>query len=58
MAYFTYKKPLNKKTSITLEHNGKKLKIESENESIPSVEQFMDFFAEDTVGISENSPCE
>lgn len=58
VAYFTYKKPLNKKTSITLERNGKKLKIESENESMPSIEQFMDFFAEDTVGISQNSSCE
>ena len=44
---FTYKKPLNKKISITLEHDGKKLKIESENESIPSIEQFMGFFTED-----------
>jgi hypothetical protein len=47
VAYFTYKKPLNKKISITLEHDGKKLKIESENESIPSIEQFMGFFTED-----------
>jgi len=45
-AYFTYKKPLNSKTSVTLECNGKKLKIESENEPIPSVEEFMAFFGE------------
>lgn len=58
VAYFTYKKPLNKKTSITLECNGKKLKIESENESMPSVEQIIAFFAEDTMDISGNVPCE
>lgn len=58
VAYFTYKKPLNKKTSITLECNGKRLKIESENESVPSVEQFIAFFSEDIKDISEDSPCE
>ena len=58
VAYFKYKKTLKKKTSITLECNGKKLKIESENESMPSVEQFMAFFTTEKLDISEDSNCE
>ena len=46
VAYFTYRKPLNKKTCVTLEYRGRKLKIESENESVPSIEDFMTFFDE------------
>lgn len=57
VAYFKYKKPLNKKTSITLEYNGKKIKIESENAAMPSVEQFMDFFCIDTDNVSKDESC-
>ena len=51
VAYFTYKKPLNKKTRVTLEYKGKKLKIESQNEVMPSVEEFIAFFGEDITDI-------
>lgn len=54
IAYFKYRKPLNKKTTITLENNGKKLKIESENEAMPSVDEFMIFFGKDTKDMSIN----
>lgn len=47
VAYFTYKKPLDKKTQVTLEYKGKKLKITSENEMLPSVEELMTFFGKD-----------
>lgn len=51
-AYWTYKKPLNKKRSVILECNGKKLKIESENDEMPSVDELMVFFGENTCDIS------
>lgn len=57
VAYFKYKKPLNKKTMITLEYNGKKLIIESENEAMPSVDEFMTFLGKDTKEISVDESC-
>lgn len=57
VAYFKYKKPLNKKTTITLEYNGKKLKIESDNEAMPSVDEFMIFFGKDTKNMSMDESC-
>lgn len=44
IAYFAYKKPLNKNTSITLECNGRKLEIKEKNGSVPSIEELMIFF--------------
>lgn len=43
-AYLDYKKPLNQKMCITLEKEGKKLKIKSENITLPSIEEFTNFF--------------
>ena len=48
VAYLKYKKTSNKKTVITLENGAKKLKIESENDMIPSIDEFMTFFNEET----------
>lgn len=45
-SYFDYKKSQRKRISVTLEKNGKKLKIEAENEDIPDVSAFMRFFAD------------
>ena len=43
-AYLDYKKPLNQKISVTLEKQGKKLQIKSENNTLPSIEEFTEFF--------------
>lgn len=57
-SYWAYKKNLKKKTSITLECNGRKLKIESENDVVPSVDELMVFFGENTNNISGDETCE
>ncbi len=43
-AYLDYKKSQKKKTIVHLEKNNKTLKISSENEEIPSLEDFNAFF--------------
>lgn len=43
-AYLDYKKPSNQKISVTLEKEGKKLQIKSENSALPSIEEFTEFF--------------
>lgn len=45
-SYFDYKKSQAKKVSITIEKNGKKIKIDTENADIPSVDEFLQFFGE------------
>lgn len=42
--YLDYKKSQKKKTIVHLENNNKTLKISSENEEIPSIEDFNTFF--------------
>lgn len=43
-SYFLYKKGTPKKYSITLENDGKKLKMDVENADLPSIEEFLAFF--------------
>lgn len=42
-AYFAYKKPMNKKKSITLQNGNKKMIIEGENCDIPDVKTLKEF---------------
>lgn len=46
ISYFEYKKTQTKKVSITIEKNNKKIKIDTENANIPSVDELLQFFAE------------
>ncbi len=46
-SYFKYKKSQTKKVSITIEKNGKKMKIDTENADVPDVNKFLQFFAEE-----------
>lgn len=57
VAYFAYKKPINKKTSITLVCNGRKIKIDSENETIPDVDQLLTFFGFDSQNETADASC-
>ena len=55
-AYWIYKKHI-KKIAITLECNGKKLKIESNNGVIPDIDELMAFFGENANNISADENC-
>lgn len=45
-AFLDYKKPLNRKISITLEKKGKKLQITSENNDLIDIKELSSFFDE------------
>ena len=53
VSYLKYRQPLNKKTSIDLEYNGKKIRIESENDTIPNIDELMTFFNDTTDSTSD-----
>lgn len=57
VAYFTYKKTTNKKTSITIVFNDRKVKIDSENEPIPDVNQLLEFLALGSQAEPEDVSC-
>lgn len=46
MAYWKYHKPVKKTGTITFQHGGKKLKIEFQNQELPSIDKFTSFFSE------------
>lgn len=57
VAYLTYKKPMNRKTSISLVYNDRKIKIDLENETIPDIDKLLSFFGLDEKNEVVNEQC-